>query len=288
MGFLNRAVHAASGMGPIDRTTERVLQEIQDRSEQGLDEYTVMIKEIDIGLRNRLDRVAPIFVERIQDAGHMVLGVDGGNAWAPLLSIRVRPARRSAAAQAHQHDVGGHISGTDGVDIYYAPDGSPISIFEGLSFAESHELAQLAHECLKVIEPDPKGNIGKVFGPGHDLEFASATLHRLDPHLGAVGRLTGSQLLQAIEGGTCTLEQYDMCLGVDTQAEQQVADAAQLKALRNAARLSKSVLMAWQSGDRQILAQWRESPELKARTLAYHAVAARRLEALHGRRLLPY
>lgn len=95
-----RVGYRATGMSAIDRTTDKLLADIERLQSQGLQEFTVSFTQNDIGTINRLDTVTPLIVERIQEEGHAVVGVDspqGG--WSYTVNLRIRPAMRTAAFQ---------------------------------------------------------------------------------------------------------------------------------------------------------------------------------------------
>ena len=104
MGVLRRLAMAATGIGPIERTADRLMDEIDERSRQGLDEFIVSFSQNDVGIRNRLDTATPVIVGLLQDAGHIVLDAiapQGG--WSGTIQLRIRPnMRQSYPEQARQ------------------------------------------------------------------------------------------------------------------------------------------------------------------------------------------
>jgi hypothetical protein len=97
MGFLRKAAARATGMQPVEDTADRIAYEADTRS--GGTEFTATFTQHDIGLVNTLSVATEIIVNRLQSAGHTVIGVDtpsGG--WAGTVNLHIRPRQPAATA----------------------------------------------------------------------------------------------------------------------------------------------------------------------------------------------
>lgn len=137
MGLLRKMAIAATGIAPLEKTVDRLLQDIELRAQQGLTDFVVSFSQGDIGVRNRLDVATPLVVDRIQDAGHSVLAVDSPDGgWSYVVNLRVRP----------------HLDVNARSDI-------PVPLTPSAN--DDPDLSQL-HRSLALAKSQPDGQLGKT------------------------------------------------------------------------------------------------------------------------------
>lgn len=101
MGFLQRLSMAATGIGPLGQTAHRLMDEIEERHQQGLSEFTVSFSNAEIGVRNTLDFATQYIVDILQSAGHAVVGVSAPQgSWSNSIQLTIRPFAEIEAEQA--------------------------------------------------------------------------------------------------------------------------------------------------------------------------------------------
>lgn len=100
--FLRRFAQARVG-GALQKTISRLLDSIETRRAQGMDECTVSYTDADVGLLG-LDTATPAIVDALQDAGHAVTRVTSGP---HRVDLQVRPGHTPAGGA-----LGGSPSGS--------------------------------------------------------------------------------------------------------------------------------------------------------------------------------
>jgi hypothetical protein len=159
MGLLRKIFVASNGMGPVEVTTQRLLREIATRAMQGHDDFVVVVKGTDVGVRNTLSLTMPRIIDRIQDAGHSVLNVtsDTNNT---LVNLRVRPAGSSSPPQVQP-------TPPQAQPAYTPPTG----------LSEKTDSEAAAFRAIRHFGTRDK--IGAPFGPACGLEEAMTLVRRV-------------------------------------------------------------------------------------------------------------
>lgn len=101
MGLMRKLGEGATGVAALRQVLERLQSEVIRHKRQGLTEFTLSIRQEELGTK-RLDRAIPAIVEALQSDGNEVREVALSGPY--VANLLVRPQASSSSAQSHPGD----------------------------------------------------------------------------------------------------------------------------------------------------------------------------------------
>lgn len=101
MGLMRKLGEGATGVAAQRRVLERLRSEVDQHKSQGLTEFTLSIRQEELGIK-RLDRAIPMMVEALQNDGNEVRDVTLAGPYLANLLIRPQPSISSAQSDPGQ------------------------------------------------------------------------------------------------------------------------------------------------------------------------------------------
>lgn len=97
MGLMRKLGEGATGVAALRRVLERLRSEVDQHKSQGLTEFTLSIRQEELGMK-RLDRAIPMMVEALQTDGNEVRDVTLAGPY--VANLLIRPQTSSSSAQS--------------------------------------------------------------------------------------------------------------------------------------------------------------------------------------------
>ena len=264
MGFLSRI----AGGDKFSRALETILEDAARQAASGAPEFVVSVRESDFPLTmSRLDVLVPVVVERLQERGFVVLGVDApewsGAAYIKVAgrSVGVLPSAAQSVGRTTPPEFSTHAAPTDPMD----------------ATGEERATREIQASFGR------REHVGSPFGPGLGLEASVAIVERAMPdpryrRMNARG-MCSIHVHQLRHEGVA-LEDWDRVLGHTKPGfKRHRVGRPQAAACVDAVGEAKLAMFDVLEESGEFYDRWARDDRFVAYLLAIHYVVQKRLEA---------